>query len=87
MAKLLDKTGAELIASLVNIAEPVGNIAKDDELFQGLVDCLKNFQEKHPTARNNNLVFLMTLYADMVPMLFGEKHLQDMMKLTVGFTV
>ena len=79
MPKLLEKTGAELFASLANIAAPVGNIAKDEALFSALADCIRS--NAASPLRNNNLVFLMSLYADLAPLLLTDAHMQDIVAI------
>lgn len=76
MAKLLEKNGAELMASLVNIARPVGNLAEDEELFEKL-----DLKKIPAHAKKNKLAFVMFLYSDVVPILLGSKHLKDIMQI------
>lgn len=68
--KLMEKNGAELCASLVAIATPIRNFIEDQELL----DTWKRCTEKG--VRNKLQGFLM-IYADMVPLLFGDRHLRD----------
>lgn len=77
MKKLLDKTGAELFASLVNIAAPIGNLVKDEKLFTALSDSVKNWTAG--TLQHNNLAFVMNLYSGVVPTLFCADHVKDVM--------
>lgn len=72
MAKLLEKNGAELMACLVNIAKPIGNLAEDEELFSKL-----DFKTIPAHARKNKLAFIMYMYAEIAPLLFGPKHMKD----------
>lgn len=77
MGKLLDKTGAELFASLVNIAAPIGNLVKDEKLFKAITESVQSWTTGE--LRHNNLAFVMNLYSGVVPHLFNEEHLKDVM--------
>jgi hypothetical protein len=77
MAKLLEKTGAEIFASLVNIAKPIGNITQDESVFTAISDCIKKISAS--PIRDNNLAFMMMLYADLAPILFNEAHMKDIL--------
>lgn len=81
MAKLIEKTGAELFASLVNIAEPIGNLVKDEKLFQTFVDCTARGTRIPETARKNQLAFIMNLYSEMIPLVFSDEHIKDIMAI------
>ncbi len=77
MPKLLEKTGAELFASLANIAKPIDNIVKDEAIFTALADCIRGISTS--PLRRNNLVLVMSLYADLAPLLLSEAHIQDVL--------
>ena len=79
MAKLLEKSGSELLASLVNIAAPIGNLIQDDVLCKAIVDCIEKLDKETAAIKRNNIAVMMTLYADIVPLLLNEKHTQDIM--------
>lgn len=79
MPKLLEKNGAELIASLVNIAEPVGRIVDDEALFSAIVEATKKV-DKSP-FRKGNIPYIMTMYATVVPLLFTETHIKDVLAI------
>ena len=66
--KLMEKNGAELCAALVSIAAPIRSFIEDQELLDTW---------KHCTERGivNKLQGFLMIYADMVPLLFGEKHM------------
>lgn len=78
MAKLMEKNGAEICAALVAIAAPIRSFLEDEE-FQ---DAFKKCTEK---GVKSQLQGVLTIYADMIPLLFGDKHLRD--TLTILATV
>ena len=70
MAKLLDKTGAEIMSSLVNIAAPLKRFMEDEEFDKAW---------KAATAKGlqTKATDVLKIYVDLAPVLFGEKHLRD----------
>lgn len=68
--KLLEKNGAEMAATLVNMASRLRRFMDD-----------KEFVEAWQTATKNGLKTggsdVLEIYAGLVPMLLGEKHLKD----------
>ena len=70
MAKLLEKNGAEMCAALVSIAAPIKSFIEDKEIHETFVSSTKK-------GVDNQLQGFLTIYADMIPLLFGDKHLQD----------
>lgn len=70
MAKLLEKNGAEMCAALVSIAAPIKNFLEDKEVSDTFKACTKK-------GVDNKLTGFLTIYADMVPLLFGDRHLKD----------
>ena len=74
MAKLLEKNGAEMCAALVSIA---GTLKKfmDDEEFS------KAWKKATKEGIDRGLTDALEVYVDLVPLLFGEKHLKDTMSI------
>ena len=70
MAKLLEKNGAEMCAALASLALPVKAFLDDDEIRETFRKCTKK-------GADNKLTSFLTVYADMAPLLFGEKHVRD----------
>lgn len=70
MAKLLEKNGAEMCAALVGIAAPVKAFLEDKEFQDTFKECTKK-------GVNNQLQGFATIYADMVPLMFGKRHIKD----------
>ena len=70
MAQLLEKNGAEMCSALVNIAAPIKSFVEDQEFIETFRECTKK-------GMTNKLQGIMTIYADMVPLLFGDNHLKD----------
>lgn len=68
--KLLEKNGAELCAALVEIATPIRNFIEDQEILEAWKHCTEK-------GVRNQLQGILMIYADMIPLLFGEKHLKD----------
>lgn len=74
MAKLLEKNGAEMCAALVSIAAPIKSFLDDKELSDTFKACTKK-------GVDNKLTGFLTIYADMIPLLFGDRHLKDTMAI------
>ena len=70
MAKLMEKNGAEMCAALVSIAAPMKAFLNDKEFSDTFRECTKK-------GVRNQLEGFATIYADMVPLMFGDKHLKD----------
>lgn len=74
MAKLLEKDGAQMAAALVSIALPLKRFTEDEEF-------VRVFRESTKKGVANNLTSILTIYADLVPLLFGDKHLKDTLSI------
>ena len=70
MAKLLEKSGAEIMESLVNIAIPLKRLM-DDEAF---VTAWKDATVK---GVKTNATDILKIYVEIVPILLGKEHLRD----------
>jgi len=70
VAKLLEKNGAEMCAALVSIAAPIKAFIEDKQVSDTFRACTKK-------AVDDKLTGFLTIYADMMPLLFGDKHLKD----------
>ena len=74
MAKLLEKNGAEMCAALVSLATPIKHFTEDEELIEKFRECTeKGFKYQ--------LHGIAVIYAEIVPILFGKKHLNDLMSI------
>jgi hypothetical protein len=69
-SKLLDKTGAEMAAALVNIAAPLRRLMDDEEFDQA-------FKEATRKGLKTGMTDVLQIYTDLVPLLLGERHLKD----------
>ena len=74
MAKLLEKNGAEMASALVALATPIRNYMEDVEFSESLKRCTKNGVRDKATD-------LLTIYTELVPHLFGDKHLKDTLQI------
>ena len=74
MAKLLDKNCAEMAAALVSISTPIKNFL-DDEEFMAV------FKERTKAGVRNRATDILTVYTDLAPLLFGDKHLADVLQI------
>lgn len=74
MAKLLEKTGAEMCAALVSIAAPIKSFIEDKEFTDTFEACTRK-------GAKNELQEIAIIYSDMIPLLFGQKHLNDTMTI------
>lgn len=68
--KLLEKNGAEMASALVELANPIRNFLEDDEFMLTFRECTKK-------GVRNKLEAVMAVYADMIPLLLGDRHLSD----------
>ena len=72
--KLMEKNGAEMCAALVEIAAPLKRFMDDPEFDSAFKEATKKGIEMRMTD-------VLQVYTDIVPMLFGEKHLKDTMAI------
>ena len=70
MAKLLEKNGAEMCAALVSIAGSLKRFMDDDDFDKAW----KNATKK---GLQTGMTDILTIYADLAPLMFGDKHLKD----------
>lgn len=83
MRKLDDLTTAELMAVLADIAEPVANFAEDDEFFE----LFRKYTARGMLLKQRDTSrFLMRTYGRLVPMMIGEKHINDTMRILAAVT-
>ena len=74
MAKLLEKNGAEMCAALVGIASTLKRFMDDEEFSEAWKKATKNGIDRGMTD-------VLEVYVDIIPFLFGEKHLKDTMSI------
>ena len=70
MAKLMEKNGAEMASALVSIAAPLKNFMEDAEFSEAWKKATKKGVDAGMTD-------ILQVYVDLVPLLFGDKHLHD----------
>lgn len=70
MAKLIEKSGAEICASLVKIAAPLRRFM-EDQAFS------KAWKEATKKGVQTGMTDILQIYVDVVPFLFGKDHLKD----------
>ena len=69
MAKLLEKNGAEMASALVSIAAPLKNFTNDPEFIKAF-----------DSVRKDKLNAIQ-IYSEIIPHLFGDKHLRDTLQI------
>lgn len=74
MAKLLEKNGAEMCAGLVSIASTLKKFMDDDEFDRAW----KNATKK---GMKTGMTDILKIYAELAPLLFGDKHLKDTLQI------
>lgn len=74
MAKLLEKNGAEMMSALVNIAAPIKSFIDDEEFDRAW----KNATKK---GLQTGMTDVLRIYADIAPLLLGDKHLKDTLQI------
>ena len=72
--KLMEKNGAEMCAALVSIAAPIKRFLDDPEFDAAFKEATK----KGLKMGTNDV---LKVYADLVPMIFGDKHIKDTMAI------
>ena len=70
MAKLLEMNGAELASALVNISGVIKKFMEDEQFNQA-------FKKATMKGVRMNATDVLEIYTDLVPLLFGERHLKD----------
>lgn len=78
MAKLTELNGWDLMSALAELAEPVGNLVNDDDVWNCFKRCTKKGVSLKP---ENGFRFLLKTYAELFPMLCGERHKMDTLKI------
>ena len=78
MAKLNEMNGWELMAALAELAEPISNLVNDDALWECFVVCTKR---GIGLERKDVLRFLLQTYGKMIPLLTGEEHRGDVLRI------
>lgn len=78
MKKLTELTGWETMAALAELAEPVGNLANDDTVWNTFVECTKRGVG---LRRQDTMRFLLQTYAKLFPVLLGDEHRRDTMRI------
>ena len=78
MAKLKDMKGWEMMAALAELAEPVGNLARDDAFWDVFKECTKRGVG---LKQQNTFRYLLTAYSELFPILMGEAHRLDTFKI------
>lgn len=70
MAKLLEKNGAEICSALVSIAGILRRFMDDEEFDQAWKKATKK-------GLKTGMTDILEIYAELTPLLFGDKHLKD----------
>ena len=68
--KLIEKNGAEMAAALVGLAAPIRSFLDDHEFMRKFKECTQK-------GVRNKMEGFLTIYADMMPLLMGDKHIRD----------
>ena len=74
MAKLLEKNGAEMCGALVTIASTIKKFMDDTEFDRAWKKATKK-------GINTGMTDILQIYTDVVPLLFGNKHLKDTLQI------
>lgn len=74
MAKLLEKNGVEMCSALVDIAAPIKRFMDDAEFD-------KAWKKATKKGLDTGMTDILQIYAEIAPLLFGEKHLKDTMAI------
>lgn len=74
MAKLLEKNGAEMCSAMVSIAGSLKRFMDDDEFD-------KAWKKATKKGLQTGMTDILQIYAEIAPLLFGEKHLKDTLSI------
>ena len=74
MAKLLEMNGAEMAAALVGIAAPLKKFMDDEDFTEAWINATKKGVDAGMTD-------ILQIYVELVPLLFGNKHLKDTLSI------
>ena len=74
MAKLLEKSGAEMCGALVSIAATLKKFMDDEEF-------VKVWKATTKEGAAKGMTDVLEVYVDLIPLLFGEAHLHDTMQI------
>lgn len=78
MKKLEDQELWELMSSLTELAEPVGNIVSDEAFWEKFVECTR---KAAIIRRQDTMHFLIKAYSDLAPYLLGDEHRKDTIRI------
>ena len=70
MPKLLEMNGAEMASALVNISGILKRFMEDEQFSEA-------FKRATMKGIKTKATDVLEIYTDLVPLLFGEKHLKD----------
>ena len=76
--KLTELNGWELTNALVEIAEPLGNLAGDDKVWEVFKECTKRGVG---IKQKDTFRFILTTYAKLIPALLGKEHKLDTVRI------
>lgn len=76
--KLKDAQAWDMMGRLAELAEPVGNLTRDDAFWDVFVECTKRGVG---LKQKDTFRFLLLAYADLVPMLMSEEHRADTFRI------
>lgn len=77
-AKLKDLPAWEMMGALAELAEPVGNLARDDAFWDAFTECTKRGVrlKQKDTAR-----YILQAYGALFPILMNEQHRMDTFRI------
>lgn len=78
MKKLTEMNGWELMGALVELSEPVNHLVNDDEVWECFRECTKRGVG---LKREDGFRFILKAYSELFPLLCGEKHKLDTLKI------
>lgn len=70
MAKLLEKNGAEMASALVEVAGSLKRFMDDPDFDSA-------WKQATQKGLDTGMTDVLKIYSDLVPLLFGSKHLKD----------
>ena len=76
--KLNEMNGWELMGGLVELAEPIGNLVNDEPLWECFLECTRQAVR---LRQKDGLAFILRNYAKLIPLLFGDDHKRDVVRI------
>ena len=76
--KLKDMDAWEMMGALAELAEPVGNLARDEAFWSAFEECTKRGVR---LRQKDTFRYILQAYAKLFPLLMNEEHRRDTFRI------